>query len=117
GGPAGLSNVVQGNYVGVDAGGNAGARELGNAFGGILVNNLSTQFYLPQLIGGSSAGAGNLIAGNRNFGIQLTGPQNNTLAGRNNVVQGNVIGLDRSGRLDTNGTGVFIDNSPNNLIG
>src|SRR5262249_37566398 len=85
--------------------------------GGILVNDLGN-IVIPQTIGGPAAGAGNIISGNDTVGVQLIGPQTTVAAGaQNNVVQGNFIGLNASGTGVGNGTGVFIDNSPNNLIG
>ncbi len=68
---------------------------------GVFINNLGS---LPssETIGGTAIGAGNLISGNGNAGIEITGPQN--AVGGLNSIQGNVIGLDRSGnrrqRLD-----------------
>ena len=78
---------------------------------------------LGQTIGGSAAGAGNLIAGNANVGIQLVGQQASGTT-VNDVVQGNLIGLDAAGQIvdigggiTGNGTGILVQNSPDDLIG
>ncbi len=117
--PATLANAVVGNYIGTGA---LGATAIPNMLGGVLVNDLSTQYFIPQTIGGSLAGAGNLISGNANVGIELLGPQitianPSSIVGENSVVQGNLIGLGVGGAIFGNGTGVLIDNSPGNVIG
>jgi len=120
--PASLANAVLGNYIGTDA---AGATAIANQLGGVVVNNLSTQYLIPQTIGRCTAGAGNVISGNVGIGIELLGPQI-SISGTNNVVQGNLIGLNVqgspmglnvAGAVLGNGTGILIDNSPGNLIG
>ena len=74
---------VQGNYVGTDA---SGTIALGNSRNGVLVSS-STNI----TIGGTAAGAGNLISGNNGYGVSITGP-----AAR---VEGNIIGADVSGTV------------------
>ena len=75
-------NVVQGNYIGTNAAGTAALpNHDGMDFGNSTTNNL---------IGGTAAGAGNLISGNQNFGIHLAGSASN-------VIQGNRIGTDATG--------------------
>ena len=77
------ANTVAGNFIGVTAG---GTNALPNLFNGITLSNAPA-----NLVGGISSGAGNLISGNANFGVQL-------LAGANsNVLQKNFIGTDRTG--------------------
>src|SRR5262249_1464712 len=95
------SNAVMGNYIGTPAQGPTCVR---NGQGRILVNTLSTQTTIPQVIGGASPGMGNLIAGNTYIGVQLLGPQG-VVAGTNNVVQGNLIGLNAAGAVLGNATG------------
>jgi CSLREA domain-containing protein len=86
--------VIQGNYIGTDLSGTA-AR--GNSFG-IRVGGRDNQ------IGGTAAGAGNLISGNRHGVVLRTG---------SSTVQGNLIGTDASGAspLPNLETGIFIDGS------
>ncbi len=111
-------SVIQGNVIGLDA---SRTFAIGNGQGGILVNNVTTQA-LNETIGGSVAGAGNLITGNNNVGIQLLGGTAGS-SGFNDVVQGNLIGLNAAGRVVNvsggtgNVTGILVDNSPGDLIG
>ena len=77
------SNVVQGNYIGVDA---TGAAALPNGNVGIQINDAP-----DNTIGGTAPGAGNVIGANALGGIDIANP----LAAAN-VVQGNVIGTDPS---------------------
>ena len=112
-------SVIQGNVIGLDAS-HTGA--VGNGQGGVFVDNVTSQ-PLGQTIGGSVAGAGNLITGNANVGIQLVGEQAGG-SGANDVVQGNLIGLNAAGNVvnlgggvSGNGTGILVSNSPNDLIG
>ena len=78
--------VVQGNYVGVNA---AGTKLLGNKGDGVRSYSAATT------IGGTAAGALNLISGNSGNGITLI----NTAAGSIAVVLGNIIGLDVTGKV------------------
>ena len=100
------SNEVVGNYIGTNA---AGTAALGNAQGFWIDSGAS-----GNTIGGSLAGAGNLISGNRGQGILLL----NSLT-TNNVVQGNRIGTDVSGTVALgNSHGVWLDfGASGNLIG
>ena len=79
-------NVVQGNYIGADA---SGTVALGNAGCGIVLGDGYGS--LNNIIGGTAPGAGNLISGNRSFGIDMA----SAIAG--NRVEGNCIGTDASG--------------------
>ncbi len=104
--PGSVSVLVQGNYIGTNA---AGTASLGNGIDGILVNSTS------NTIGGSVAGAGNLISGNTEDGVEING------AGTSgNVVAGNLIGTDVTGTLavGNDGDGVEIDSGASgNIIG
>ena len=102
------ANVVPGNYIGTDAG------------GGLMVSNILGGVFLAagasgNLIGGTNAGAGNVISGNLGNGILLRGSDV-----VNNTVQGNFIGTDATGTnaLPNTVAGVTIDTgSSSNLIG
>lgn len=59
----GTANKVQGNYIGTDKNGTA---DLGNGQGGVYIYNSS-----DNLIGGTTAGEGNTIAFNGEFGVQV----------------------------------------------
>ena len=78
-------NVVSGNFIGTDA---SGTGALGNAEAGVLVA-FGAQ---DNTIGGTAAGAGNLISGNGNSGVWM---QNDGTTG--NRVMGNCIGVDLTG--------------------
>jgi CSLREA domain-containing protein len=100
-------NTIQGNYVGVNA---AGTGALGNV-NGISLNWTGTS---NNLIGGTAAGAGNLISGNADHGVDIAFDVSNT------TVQGNLIGTDVTGNanLGNGGQGVLINfNSTGNVIG
>jgi hypothetical protein len=111
-------SVIQGNVIGLDE---SRTFAISNGQGGIVVNNVTTQ-PLNQTIGGSAAGAGNIITGNGNVGIQLIGGTAGG-SGFNDVVAGNLIGLNAAGQIvyvgggTGNVTGILVDNSPGNLIG
>ncbi len=81
-GTTAASNVVQGNFIGTDS---SGTRQQGNVFEGIYLEDAGT-----NQIGGSGAGAGNVISGNYRQGIFLTNAAWN-------VIQGNFIGTQADG--------------------
>jgi len=97
-------NVVQGNYIGLNA---AGTAAVANA-GGVYVSTAN------NTIGGTAAGAGNVISGNTFDAVDL-----NTATATGNVVQGNFLGTDASGTLALGGGyGVNITGgASNNTVG
>ncbi len=92
-GASASSNLFEGNYVGVNAAGNAA---LGAAFTdpvldahrGVAMDYTASD----NTIGGTMAGAGNLISGYTQYGIDISG-QGTT----GNLIEGNVIGTDATG--------------------
>jgi uncharacterized protein (TIGR03437 family) len=124
-------NLVQGNFIGLNA---AGSASLGNTFSGVLITSASN-----NTIGGTTAGARNVISANaigglasitdgghqtravlqsgiagiRIAGSVVSGPANG------NLIQGNFIGTDLNGRvgLGNFGDGVEISGGANNTIG
>jgi hypothetical protein len=84
---SGHQNLVQGNYVGVNANGSGAVP---NAWNGIALGDGAQ----GNQIGGATAGEGNLISGNSNYGVALY--DEGTLY---NVVLGNRIGTDATGNL------------------
>ncbi len=90
-------DLVEGNDIGTDA---SGTSPLGNGYSGIYVGT-SSGFYTSVVgsasqatIGGTAAGAGNVIAANGNWGLWIDG------SGATGVlVQGNFIGTDPSGTI------------------
>ncbi len=77
---------IQGNFIGTDV---TGTKPLGNGGDGILAPTLAT-------IGGTLAGAGNLISGNGAFNVDINAIDGAGLA-HSDVVQGNFIGTDVTG--------------------
>jgi hypothetical protein len=99
------ANLVQGNFIGTNVSGSAA---LGNGGDGVLLDSSS-----GNTIGGTTAGAGNVISGNQLNGVEfLTGSSNN-------LIQGNFIGTDTTGTkaLGNAGRGVYVNGSPGNTIG
>ncbi len=86
----GTSQVVQGNYVGTSA---TGLSALPNAGGGLLV--LAGD---GHVIGGAAPGAGNVISGNTDYGLQIG-------AGAGHVVRGNLVGVGADGVTPLGNTG------------
>ncbi len=93
------SNVVSGNYIGVNANGNAA---LANDEIGVHVLNGASS----NIIGGTSAGARNVISGNTAYGVDI---QDATTA--NNTIEGNYIGVDTTGSfaISNGGFGIVVD--------
>ena len=77
-------NVVQGNLIGTDVSGTA---DVGNVLAGVRINLAE-----GNTIGGTEAGAGNVISGNDTEGVEITA--------HGNLVQGNLIGTDVNGTAD-----------------
>ncbi|HEX8204339.1 MAG TPA: autotransporter-associated beta strand repeat-containing protein, partial [Isosphaeraceae bacterium] len=100
-------NVVQGNLIGTNI---TGSADLGNTDNGITLS-LGTS---SNTIGGTAVNAGNIISGNNGFGIRIT-----DRGTTGNVVQGNLIGTDRSGTatLGNTLTGLELDAAVGNTIG
>ena len=91
------NNVVQGNFIGTNAAGTAAIPTSGT---GVQVDGAAAT---SNLIGGTTAGAGNLISGN-NSGV--------VIGGADTVVQGNRIGTDATGTNaipNANGIEVYAD--------
>jgi titin len=103
-GSTATNNLVQGNSIG---GGTAGGQTLGNGYAGLTIADAG-----GNIIGGTVAGAGNVISGNRQDGIFVT---NST----GTVVQGNRIGTDSTGTAALRNVfnGIMIGGGSSNLIG
>ena len=76
-------NLVQGNFIGV---GTSGTNALPNGGDGVEINGGS-----GNVIGGTAAGAGNVIAANQGYGVRIDDYSYSTNAA-NNRVEGNSIG-------------------------
>ena len=90
--------TIRGNYVGLNAGGNAA---LGNGGQGVHIVGVP-----DNSVGGSGTGEGNAIGGNAEDGVLITGA-----GARANRVEGNIVGVDAaaSGTRVANGrSGVHV---------
>lgn len=92
----GNGNTIQGNFIGTNASGTAAVlTSTGGAQSGVSIENATST---DNVIGGTAAGAGNLISGNQtgiiNVGVRTT-------------IQGNLIGTDITGTKKVpNSTGI-----------
>jgi parallel beta-helix repeat protein len=100
-------NIVTGNSIGTDP---TGSFAIGNKMDGVLIEVQSVQNMLM----------GNLISGNGDNGVHIKDESTT------NTVQSNFIGTDRTGTttigtdkktLGNTGSGILIDNTPDNTIG
>ena len=100
-----FGNVVQGNLIGTDV---TGTLAVGNRFDGVEIENAPN-----NLIGGTTAGAGNVLSGNHS-GIYIGG-----FGATGNLVQGNLIGTDVAGTapLGNIGDGIEFRSANGNTVG
>src|SRR5262249_30698600 len=97
-------NVIEGNYIGPDI---TGMQALGNG------RSISL-FASNNMVGGTVAGAGNVISGNSSDGIHIL---SGAIA---NLIEGTYVGTDTTGAaaLPNSGSGVEIDSGASgNTIG
>jgi hypothetical protein len=103
---AGSSELIQGNFIGTNA---AGTGALPNASHGIQLGMATN-----VTIGGTAPGAGNLISGNAEDGINVGGAFTFGRA----IIQGNLIGTDVNGVVAIpNSNGIQLPNSDGTVIG
>ena len=96
-------NLVEGCYLGTDPTGTIAGISQGE---GVYMQNSN-----GNMIGGTSAGAGNLISGNGAVGVHI-------ITGDANVIQGNRIGTTADGLAALgNASGISIVIATNTLIG
>ena len=118
-GPGATGNRIEGNFIGTDA---TGKQALGNRNGGVLILDEAL-----NLIGGTDAGAGNVISGN-DFNRDESGNIVGASAGltiarpgaKMNLIQGNIIGADVTGTaaLGNPSEGVLInEGASENTVG
>jgi hypothetical protein len=102
------NNLIQGNFIGVDA---TGTNAVGNGLHGVWIQGSS------DVIGGTNAGARNVISGNGGNGVVVNQAQSARI--RDISIQGNYIGTDANGTrlLPNGGIGVEMNESTNVLIG
>ncbi|HET9667035.1 MAG TPA: FG-GAP-like repeat-containing protein, partial [Desertimonas sp.] len=107
-GAAATGNVVSGNFIGSNVSGTA---RIPNGGAGVAVINGASD----NTIGGTTAGAGNLISGNTGPGVTI-----NTAGTTRNTVAGNLIGVNAAGSaaLFNGNSGVVLNTgTTNNTVG
>ncbi len=104
-GATATGNKIIGNYLGTNAAGNAA---IPNGDNGVFISGAPNNF-----VGGTTAGERNVISGNKNDGVWITGA---TASG--NKVCGNFIGTNAAGTgaVPNERDGVVLG-GPNNIIG
>jgi hypothetical protein len=101
-------NLLQGNLIGTNL---AGTGAIANKFDGIVIRTGASN----NTVGGTVSGAGNVISGNGNDGVEIVGTDTS-----GNLVQGNNIGVqsDAASGLGNGANGVAVrDHAKNNTIG
>ncbi len=103
----GSGNLVQGNQVGTDPSGTIARPN------GVGIDVLGSS---SNTIGGTAAGAANLISGNQGPGIELVSSTEDSTA---NLIAGNLIGTAAGGSspLGNQGSGILIQGATGNSIG
>jgi len=106
---SGVTNTTYtGNYIGTDPSSNIG---LGNTDSGIVLGNSNN-----NIVGGTTAGARNIISGNTNFGINIGNIS--SLNTNNNTIIGNYIGTNVAGTAAlANDYGIQLRYTQNDVIG
>jgi hypothetical protein len=104
----GSDNIVEGNYIGTDV---TGTQADGDISDGIRISALS----MNDTIGGTTAGAGNVISGNN--GGAANGIEVDSSTG--DLIEGNLIGTDASGTkaLGNADSGITLIDSANCTVG
>jgi CSLREA domain-containing protein len=103
-----MSNTVSGNYIGTDE---SGTFDRGNSWDGLYITNGAQN----NTVGGDTDGERNVISGNDNNGVQISG--GGTMS---NTVSGNYIGLAANATvaLGNANRGVYIaSDAQNNTVG
>ena len=107
------NNLVQGNYIGLDV---SGTTAIPNGLGIDILSGAQS-----NKVGGTSIAARNVISGNNGPGVLIHAGQDPAMIGtRDNVVQGNYVGLTAAGSaaLANQGSGVQVfEGAPSNTIG
>ncbi len=108
------NNQILGAYIGVR---NSGTAAIANDRGGVRVQNNASN----NTIGGSGTGQGNVISGNKGYGVSLGRTINTGFTDiASNTITGNTIGLRADGTISMTNTlgGILIDSgSRNNRVG
>ena len=119
-------NQALGNQIGVVGPSSTGLYfPAGNGAGGVLIESSGSDadpsgivYASSNVIGGATAGSGNLISDNLSYGVHIEG-----VRATRNLVEANYIGLARwryvfgEGQPSNLADGVWIDNAPDNQVG
>jgi titin len=107
------NNRVEGNFIGTDA---TGTAPVPNVSHGIELGAAA----VANVVGGTAAGARNIISGNHVDGISFAGGAAPALVNSGNAVHGNFVGTDVSGAVGIangrNGISLF-ENADDNTVG
>jgi uncharacterized repeat protein (TIGR01451 family) len=105
------NNRIEGNFVGTDVTGNL---DRGNTQQGLLIANAAN-----NTVGGTTAGARNVISGNGFAGIEITRSNTGGSDTSGNHIAGNIIGLNAAGTADLGNSqhGVLVNGASGNTIG
>jgi len=104
-----MNDLVQGNFIGTDV---TGTIALGNQSDGVeMISGSNT--VINCTVGGTSAGARNVISANSGVGVQFI------TVGTNNLIQGNFIGTDLTGSigLGNGSSGVAVNEANESTVG
>ncbi len=98
--PTVTSIVIEGNYIGLNA---AGTSDLTNGGDGVHIYAGAASI----TVGGTIAGAGNVISGNASYGVEISDPGTSSI-----VVAGNYIGTNAAGSAahGNGNSGVILEN-------
>jgi len=102
-----MANVVRGNFIGTDS---TGEKPVPNDFAGLTIYSGAAS----NLVGGTSAGARNVISGNSSYGVVL-----GNAGTSGNLIEGNYVGLDANGvsAIPNNDGVLFSDGATSNRLG
>jgi hypothetical protein len=106
---SGTSNIVQGNLIGTDV---TGSAPIGNGSGGVAPGVFIADS--NNTIGGTAAGAANIIAFNSGPGVEVLGGTGNAIRG-NSIFSNTKLGIDLGGDGVTPNDSCDVDTGPNNL--
>lgn len=105
-GTSSTGHKILGNHIGTDSSGRA---DFGNTLDGVHLSNSSN-----TTVGGTVAGARNVVSGNGDNGVVIAG----SVIATSNKVQGNFVGTDATGRSDLgNGEIGVLVGTPGNSVG
>lgn len=105
------NNRIAGNYIGTNISGTAA---LGNGYGIYASQGSDANIIGTNGDGIGDAVEGNIIAGNRSYGIYIGAAMSPTPLMNGNVIAGNRIGLDANGAGMPNFLGILIAENTNN---